>query len=271
VKEEPTPPGKIARHLAPGVEEYILRMIARDPDERFHSCDEALEALEEITGQHCSARADGRHVVLADQAPHKKTSPRAGERKPEPPLAQIMRHTFEVSLVYAEIGGFSKFMERRATLDVTDFLAQFSARMEECWFGADGKIIDSRGTRIIVAFDNIRNDDQAGRAIISARDMRERFAALRRERGERVEELSLKIGIFTEEVTREFFEDESSRERESLLHGAQRLQKLDSGLRDSILMCERTFTSAGDSFPAKLYKSTYLGGRREPIRVFSLA
>jgi serine/threonine protein kinase len=67
LKGEPSPPRSHYPHLSPKFEAVILKAIASDPSKRFQSCDEFLDALQDVRQPQPQAPVAGPHPVTPPQ------------------------------------------------------------------------------------------------------------------------------------------------------------------------------------------------------------
>lgn len=257
VHEEPRSPRVHNPDIHPELEKLILRLMSKQADQRPSNARILKEQIQKL-------RRFLRGDLTAMETPAVKTQGGVGLPQALPKaLATLDPEPGEsISVLTADVPAFGLLTRGKNPLEATELESELVENLEESVRQNDGHVIDRYGTRLVAAF---CGQDHGFRAVHSVTSMRSLVGAvLNRYALEVVPTVS--AGVFGGELpprkTGDSWEEAAKQE---LMHGAARLERLSRKLPDDTLVSEDCLT---DKLQAKQYRSLFVRGRREPIKVF---
>jgi len=253
VHEDPRPPRTHNPDIHPEMENLILKLMAKKPDQRPSNARVLKERVIRL------------QRLLRGEVTVMEELPRGGVGLPQAlPEAVPMEPTpgQPVSVLTADIPAFSILTRGRNPLEATELEAELVENLEESVRQHDGTVLDRYGTRVVAAFCGL---DHGTRAVYSVQNMRSRVGAvLNRFALEVVPTVS--AGVFGGELgERNAGDSWEEVAKQELMHGAARLEKLSRKLPDDTLVSEDCLA---ENLQAEHLRSLFVRGRREPIKVF---
>jgi class 3 adenylate cyclase/CHASE3 domain sensor protein len=178
-----------------------------------------------------------------------------------------------LSILFANIRGFTAMSERIEPEELIDALNQYFAVMTDVVFRHGGTLDKYVGDGILSFFgDPILFEDHAERAVVTALEMRQRLRGLRAKWMEHLdEELNVGIGISTGYVTVGNIGSETRTEYTVIgnhVNLASRLAQIAEP--NQILVSERTYAAVQRRVEATPLDEISLEGLQRPVRIFEI-
>ncbi len=191
-------------------------------------------------------------------------------RNPEENL-RLGGHTLEVSVLFADIRGFTAFTERHEAAQVTEVLNRIFDELASIVFAYNGTLDKYLGDAIMAFYGApVPSVDKAMQAVRTAWEMQERFAHLR-ETMPVLRELGLGVGICTGEAV---VGNVGSRQMMDYTvigntpNTAKRLQE--QARSGQILVDEQTYAACRGMVRARRLLPLALKGRSEPVVAYEV-
>jgi class 3 adenylate cyclase len=184
---------------------------------------------------------------------------------------QLGGQSCEVSVLFADIRGFTRFAEQHEPLQVTQVLNHVFNHLAMTIFEHNGTLDKYMGDAIMAFYGApIPSPDSVARAVQTAWVMQQRFLQLRRE-DESLRELGLGVGINTGEAV--VGNVGSERLMDYTVIGntpniAKRLQEL--AHPGQILIGEHSYQAVKDGVEVREIESLYLKGISDPVRAYEI-
>lgn len=257
VHEEPRNPRSHNPDIHPELEKLILRLMSKQADQRPSNARLLKEQLVML-------RKVLRGELATMEAPVVKPQGGVGLPQALPKAVPTLEPApgEAVSVLTADVPAFGLLTRGRNPLEATELEAELVETLEESVRQHAGRVLDRYGTRVVAAFCGV---DHGARAVHSVVNMRTRVGAvLNRYALEVVPTVS--AGVFGGELPQRKSGDSWEEvAKQELMHGAARLERLSRKLPDDTLVSEDCLAS---NLRAEQYRSLFVRGRREPIKVF---
>ncbi len=178
----------------------------------------------------------------------------------------------EVSVLFADIRGFSQFSEKREALIVTKMLNQVFNNLAPAIFEQHGTLDKYLGDAIMAFYGApVPSPNNAEQAVRTAWVMRQSFARLRNQNDELMHELGLGVGISTGEAVVGNVGSEQVMDYTVIgktPNIAKRLQE--NALAGQILIDERAYQQVKNLVEAHEIETLYVKGHTESVRAFEV-
>jgi class 3 adenylate cyclase/DNA-binding CsgD family transcriptional regulator/tetratricopeptide (TPR) repeat protein len=197
----PPPPlyEKVAT-IPPGIEQVVLRALAKEPKDRFASVADFAAALEQASQPALSPAAATDYDTVA-VAPGEMSVPRTKEST-EPPstVGELERRL--VTVLFCDLVGFTPLAERLDPEDVREIQEMYFGRMSQATRQFGGSIENYAGDAVLALFGvPVAHEDDATRAVRCGLSMQAAIQEVSAEVGNRWGvELALRVGVNTGEV-----------------------------------------------------------------------
>ncbi|NIM93018.1 MAG: response regulator [Anaerolineales bacterium] len=182
---------------------------------------------------------------------------------------QLGGETRVVTVLFADIRGFTKFTEQHSAPEVIDTLNRIFTPLSNVVFAYRGTFDKYTGDGLMAFYGApISEEDDANRAMDTAVAMQRLFHTLREESGEVMKDLDLGIGLHTGEAVVGNIGSEIVMDYTVVgdtVNVAKRLQE--AAGEGQILLSEATYQRTGNVEAEKL-RPIYLPGRSEPITAY---
>lgn len=184
---------------------------------------------------------------------------------------QLGGQSCEVSVLFVDIRGFTRFAEQREPLQVTQVLSRIFNRLAPAIFEHHGTLDKYIGDAIMAFYGApIPSPDNAAQAVQTAWAMQERFVQLRQE-STAMSELGLGIGINTGEAVVGNVGSDQLMDYTVIGNTpniAKRLQE--RALPGQILIGERAYQIIKEIVKAREIEPLHLKGISEPVRAYEI-
>jgi class 3 adenylate cyclase len=177
-----------------------------------------------------------------------------------------------VTVLFADIRGFTKFTERHPAPQVIETLNRIFKPMSNLVFAYRGTFDKYLGDGLMAFYGApISEMDDASRALDTAIAMQRLFQTMRDETGEIMQGLDLGIGLHSGEavvgnIGSEFVMDYTV--VGDVVNVAKRLQEV--AKEGQILISETTYEQVGEVEANKLDRPVFLLGRQEPVSAYAI-
>jgi class 3 adenylate cyclase len=184
---------------------------------------------------------------------------------------QLGGQSCEVSVLFADIRGFTRFAEQREPLQVTQVLNHVFDHLAAAIFEYHGTLDKYIGDAIMAFYGApVPSSDNAAQAVRTAWAMQQRFGRLRRE-SDCMKGLGLGVGINTGEAV--VGNVGSERLMDYTVIGntpniAKRLQEL--AHPGQVLIGERSYEAVKEAVQVREIESLYLKGISDPVRAYEI-
>ena len=180
--------------------------------------------------------------------------------------------TRRVTIVFADISGFTSFAEQHSAQEVVSALNQIFSELTSLIFKHHGTFDKYIGDEIMAFFGApVATGDDTLNAVTMAWDMSQTFNALVRRLGRGMEEMTLEIGIHTGEVVVGNVGSEQTMNYTVIgdaVNTARRLEEIAEP--GQILISEVTYTEVGERVTAVRQLPRKVQGKRDPIVTYSV-
>jgi adenylate cyclase len=180
-----------------------------------------------------------------------------------------------VTVLFADLRGFTKISEHLDSRDVVVLLNRFHSAMVEIVFAHGGTLDKYLGDGLMAYFGApVAQDDQAERAVRCALGMQKALDAMNHARGVATEPLRMGIGVHTGPAV--VGDIGAATRREFTVIGdtvnvAARLEQLTKELDTDIIVSAATVAATGQADGFQLLDTVTLRGRSEPVEVYAPA
>lgn len=293
IQEDPMPPRRHNPGLPEALEDVILRLLCKKPDERFASAAEAWEAFYACV-QAPAAPAPSRRPqpeVVPAPTPARRTAvvtreprPLAGARASMPRPASVLpkqRRTpaqspeslppVEVTVLYTKVQEFKQILEDCHPLEHFDQVGLYQKTVESIAQLTRGRVLDGRGPLQILVYDGADLENPATQAMMAVQRLKEEVGELAMRSsgsGDKPPDLFLSAGIFTRVLHPPANGPIDEVIRLEMLHGARMMHTLSASERRYCIVCENTYRRLDDSVEVVPVKSRYVAGEEKPIQAF---
>lgn len=180
----------------------------------------------------------------------------------------------EVTVLFADIRGFTKLAEKMDARDVVVLLNRYLSAMVEIVFAHGGTLDKYMGDGLMAYFGApVAQPDHARQAVRCALDMQDALASLN-ERDKRTGETALRMGIGVHTGSAVIGDIGAESRSEFTVIGdtvnvAARLEQLTKDYPLGTLLSGATVAASGGGIPVRLVDTVTLRGRSEPIDVYT--
>ena len=304
IQEPPVPPGRFNPGLAPSVEDVILRLLAKRPEERYSDAVAAYDAFKAALDQPSARRgrqedAPAEPIEAVERpAPLDDTPPVPVARPRRPPLRSPVvlpggilpsrrapiegggepEPMIEVAVLYTRVQMFQELLDQHSPLDALDAAASYKYTVEAIATICKGRVLDGTGPMNILLFDGATVENPVAAALRAMASMKTSVCELESRVGSGdnhggQSQLFLSSGIFTGHVRP--LKDGSVDEpvRRDLINAARRLHDLSASERKYCMLCENSWFRVKDQVQPVTtpFKRVYVSGRPQPLQVYELA
>lgn len=180
--------------------------------------------------------------------------------------------TREVTILFADISGFTAFAEKHPAQEVVKVLNKIFSELTALIFKYHGTFDKYIGDEIMAFFGApVASEKDTLNAVLTAWDMQRTFSRLRQEMGEEVEKLTLEIGLHRGEVAIGNVGSERVMNYTVIgdaVNTAHRLQE--AAHHEQILISEAIYQLVKDVVEVTLLPPQNLPGKREPMVVYQI-
>ncbi len=258
VHEDPRRPRDHNPDIPPIIEDLILRLLEKDPKKRPASANALRDQIAFIKRQLAQPTFTTTKSVGLDRTTQEFSQIEISKSDPsyEPVPGEL------VSVSATDIPSLNYLIKRHPKEEAINIVRELEELMDDCFKSHDGKIIEKKGSHYVTAF---CGEDQTNRAVQSIHTLRTRVASFLNRYQFKTEPV-LSAGVFggTISVQQKGSSWENIAKHE-LKHGANRLEKISRTLPETTLVSEECIPKSHRVEP---YRSLFVRGRREPIRVF---
>lgn len=304
IQEQPVSPRRFNPGLLPSVEDVILRLLAKRPEERYPDAMQALDAfkaaLNEPTSRQTRPAADPQPAepievplpVAEDTPPAPPPRPRRPplrnpailpggilpSRRPATEGANDPEPMLEVAVLYTRVQMFQELLDQHSALDALEAAGIYKYTIEAIATLYKGRVLEGTGSMNILVFDGATVENPVSAAVKAVRSMKQGVCELESRVGSAdhhggESQLFLSAGIYSGLVRP--LKDGSVDEpvRRDLLNGARRLHDLSASERKYAMLCESSWARVRDEVQPSVtpFKRVYVSGRPQPLQVYELA
>ncbi|MBM3462771.1 MAG: hypothetical protein FJX76_11775 [Armatimonadetes bacterium] len=289
IQEDPLPPRRHNPGLPQALEDVILRLLAKKPDERYTNAASAWEALHAVVqapeprGRAASPTA---RPAAAAQPPPTAEVPRKPPMRPAAVAAlqqlqgRATRKTaaeqpepVELTVLYTEVEKLNQVLEDRHPLEHAEHLGLYVRTVDSVANITRGRILERKGTKQILVFDGTRMENPAAHAVRAMIRLKEEVdeLALRSGSGEHPRpDFFLSAGIYTSRVRPPSEGSIDDTVREEMLNSAKLLHSMSATDRRWCVACEQTTRKLSGEVDCNPVKKIFLAGKNRPIQVYEL-
>ena len=301
IQEEPVPPRRHNPGLLPAVEEVILRLLAKRPEDRYPGAMQALDAFKTAMEQTSARRA---RVETPEAAPEATPTPAlptpapAASATPRPRRVTPLRTPIlpggilpsrrpaaesgpepetltEVAVLYTRVQMLQELLDQSHPLDAFDVVGMYERTVEAIAAISRGRVLEGSGPMHVLLFDGSIVQNPVACAVKAVKRLKEEVGLLAERSGcpevqGNASSLFLSAGIFTAMVRP--MKDGSVDEpvRRDLLNAARRLHDLSAAERKYCMLCEASWERVKTELQpeAAPFKRVYVSGRPQPLQVY---
>jgi adenylate cyclase len=176
-----------------------------------------------------------------------------------------------VTILFADIVGFTRMSERLSPLEVNMLLNQYFSRMTDIIFEFEGTLDKYVGDRLMAVFGApLEQDDDAERAIRAALKMRKELAAMM-ENASPDKKFDFRLGMNTGHVVAGNIGSPKRMDYTVIGDSVNIASRLESGAEpNQILIGEGTYRQVKGKFKTRKVGSKELRGRTESVMVYEV-